>query len=181
MQQYGAYASGKGVIGMLQRLRYLWVFLITTAAAVLLHSLSIALPCPAVEVLTPLNESPWELGKLVFWPYLAGALLLWRLEPSGGSRGGHCAALLASTVLMVLLSRLLWGIAPVYALFSGAVIGGMALYHYLLRSHLPDSELLWYLLAILLGVAYLLLTALSPEGGIFLDPQDAAAMVPIPF
>ena len=57
----------------------------------------------------------------------------------------------------------------------------MALYHFLLRRHLPGGELLWYLLAILLGVAYLLLTALPLTGGIFLDPRDAAAMATIPY
>lgn len=48
--------------------------------AVLLRGLAVTLPSPATEVLSPINESPWELGKLVFWPYLCGALLLWRLE-----------------------------------------------------------------------------------------------------
>ena len=66
---------------MFRKLRYLWAFLLAAAAAVLLWGLAQALPCPATEVLSPMNESPWELGKLVFWPYLAAALLLWRLEP----------------------------------------------------------------------------------------------------
>ena len=66
---------------MFRRLRYLWAFLAAAAAAVLLRGLAAALPCPATEVLSPINESPWELGKLVFWPYLTAALLLWRLEP----------------------------------------------------------------------------------------------------
>ena len=78
---------------MFRRLRYLWAFLAAAAAAVLLRGLAAALPCPATEVLSPINESPWELGKLVFWPYLTAALLLWRLEPlESASRGGHCAA-----------------------------------------------------------------------------------------
>ena len=141
-----------------------------------------ALPCPATEVLSPINESPWELGKLVFWPYLTAALLLWRLEPlESASRGGHCAALLAATALMVLLCRFLWGVLPLWLLFCGAAAGAMALYHFLLRRRLPGGELLWYLLAILLGVAYLLLTALPLTGGIFLDPRDAAAMATIPY
>ena len=167
---------------MFRRLRYLWAFLLTAAAAVLLRGLAVTLPSPATEVLSPINESPWELGKLVFWPYLCGALLLWRLEPPGtASRGGHCAALAAGTGLMIILCQLLWDIVPRYALFCAAVLVGMALYHFVLRRHLRGSELPWYLLAILLGIAYLLLTALPPYGGIFLDPHDAAAMAPIPF
>ena len=167
---------------MFRRLRYLWAFLAAAAAAVLLRGLAAALPCPATEGLAPINESPWELGKLVFWPYLAAALLLWRLEPlESASRGGHCAALLAATALMVLLCRFLWGVLPLWLLFCGAAAGAMALYHFLLLRRLPGGELLWYLLAILLGVAYLLLTALPLTGGIFLDPRDAAAMATIPY
>ena len=59
---------------MFRRLRDLWAFLAAAAAAVLLRGLAAALPCPATEVLSPINESPWELGKLVFWPYLTAAL-----------------------------------------------------------------------------------------------------------
>lgn len=167
---------------MLRRFRYLWAFLLTVFAAVLLRGLAITMPSPATEVLSPMNESPWELGKLVFWPYLCGALLLWRLEPeNSASRGGHCAALLAVTFLMVILCQRLWGVIPLWLLFCAAVAGAMALYHFLLRRHLWGGALLWYLLAILLGVAYLLLTALPLSGGIFLDPHDAAAMATIPF
>lgn len=167
---------------MIRRFRYLWTFLLTAAAAMLLRGMSIALPSPATEVLSPMNASPWELGKLVFWPYLCGALLLWRLEPRGtASRGGHCAALLWATGLMVLLCCLFQDTLPLCLLFSAAAAGGMALYHFLLRRHMWGGELLWYLLAILLGIAYLLLTALPPYGGIFLDPRDAAAMAAIPF
>ena len=82
---------------------------------------------------------------------------------------------------MVLLCRFLWGVLPLWLLFCSAAAGAMALYHFLLLRRLPGGELLWYLLAILLGVAYLLLTALPLTGGIFLDPRDAAAMATIPY
>ena len=167
---------------MFRRFRYLWSFLLMVCAAVLLRGLAVTLPSPATEVLSPVSESPWELGKLVFWPYLCGALLLWRLEPeNSASRGGHCAALLAAAAFMITLCQLLWGVIPLWLLFCAAVAGGMALYHFLLRRCLWGGELLWYLLAILLGVAYLLLTAMPLTGGIFLDPRDAAAMGVIPY
>ena len=168
---------------MLRRFRYFWAFLLTVFAAVLLRGLAITLPSPATEVLSPMNESPWELGKLVFWPYLCGALLLWRLEPeNSASRGGHCAALLAATALMVVLCQLLGESVSPYLLLCAGAAGGMALYHFLFRRRrLWGGELLWYLLAVLLGIAYLILTAMPLTGGIFLDPRDAAAMAAIPF
>lgn len=167
---------------MLCRLRYLWAFLLSLSVAVLLRALYIALPCPATAVLTPISLSPWELGKLVYWPYLCGALLLWRLEKGeSASHGGHCAALLSATALMLLLCCFFGLLLPLPLLLGLALGGGMLLYHALLRRRLRGGQLMWYLLAIALGVAYLLLTALPPEAGIFLDPRGAAAMAPIPF
>lgn len=167
---------------MLCRLRYLWAFLLSLAVAAVLRALYIALPCPATAVLTPISRSPWELGKLVFWPYLCGALLLWRLEKGESSpSGGHCAALLFSTALMLLLCHFFGLTLPLPLLSGMALGGGMLLYHTLLRRRLWGGQLMWYLLTVALGVAYLLLTALPPDFGIFLEPRGAAAMTPIPF
>ena len=165
---------------MFRRFRYLWAFLLTAFAAVLLRGLAVALPSPATEVLSPMNESPWELGKLVFWPYLCGALLLWRLEPAG-CRGSHSAALLSAAVLMILLCRLNSGYFPTALCWMLSTGSGLLLHGLVLHHRLRGGALLWYLLAILLGVAYLLLTAIPLTGGIFLDPRDAAAMAAIPF
>ena len=44
----------------------------------------------------------------------------------------------------------------------------------------PGGELVWYVLAILVGIAYLLLTVGAPDIGPFADPA-AAAMGTIPF
>ena len=113
--------------------------------------------------------------------FLSSALLLWRLEPAQGvRRGAHCAALVFATALMAALCQLTGDIAPVWLLFCIAVGGGMALYHTVLRRRARGGAL-WYLAAILLGVAYLLLTARPLTWGIFLDPRDAAAMAAIPF
>ena len=165
---------------MLYRLRYLWAFLLMAAAALLLHCLAIALPCPATAVVAPVCASPWELGKRVFWPYLCGTLLLWRLEPAG-CRGSHCAALLSAAVLMILLCRLNSGYFPTALCWMLSTGSGLLLHGLVLHHRLRGGALLWYLLAILLGVAYLLLTAIPLTGGIFLDPRDAAAIAAIPF
>ena len=75
---------------MFRRLRYLWAFLAAAAAAVLLRGLAAALPCPATEVLSPINESPWELGKLVFWRRCCcGDWSRWR-APRGADTAPRC-------------------------------------------------------------------------------------------
>lgn len=102
--------------------RYILGFFTAAAAAAALWLLHRTFPCPLTALLTPVNGSPWEMGKLLYWPYLP-AVLVRRL------RGG---------------------------------------------------ELLWYVLAILLGIAYLLLTVRAPSAGPFADPS-APAMAAIPF
>lgn len=164
---------------MYRRLRYLWAFLLAAAAAVLLRRLYVTWPCPATAVLSPINESPWELSKLVYWPSLCGSLLLWRQERAQTAPpGGYCAAVLSAAMLMLLLCRFLQAVLPLYVLFLIAVAGAMALHYFVLRRRLPGSGLLWYLLAVILGVTYLLLTALPPGFGIFLPPGNIPAMIP---
>ena len=53
---------------------------------------------------------------------------------------------------------------------------GIALYGLVLRRWLPGGELLWYTLAILMGIAYLLVTAAAPEGALFSDPLGVPTM-----
>ena len=47
---------------------------------------------------------------------------------------------------------------------------GLLLYAFVLRRNLWGGELLWYTLAILLGIAYLLLTVMPPQGALFTPP-----------
>lgn len=54
----------------------------TAAALWLLHR---TFPCPLTALLAPANGSPWEMGKLLFWPYLPAALVIWRLGPEGAA------------------------------------------------------------------------------------------------
>lgn len=139
------------------RMRYEAAFLLTVAAAMLLRRLAVQ---PAALPLVPLADSPWELSKLVFWPYWCGGLLLWRWEDTGQLRTGrHCAAALAATWLMIILCKLAPSL-PTMLHVSLSTAGGLTLYHLVLRRHLPECGCLWYLWAILLGAAYLLLAAL---------------------
>lgn len=154
--------------------RYAIGYGVTVMTGVLLACLQEEVGGVVLRVLSPVNESPWELGKLCFWPYLVGALLIWRLGDGEDSRGGHCALLVAMPLMMTALAYLLPGAAEVLRYTVPAA--GVALYALVLRRRLWGGELLWYTLAILLGIAYLLLTAAPPRGGIFAAPAALPTM-----
>ena len=65
-------------------------------------------------------------------------------------------------------------------LWSLVLAGGLTLHGTVLSRRVPGGELVWYVLAILVGIAYLLLTVGAPDIGPFADPA-AAAMGTIPF
>ena len=65
-------------------------------------------------------------------------------------------------------------------LWSLILAGGLTLHGQVLVRRLRGGDLLWYVLAILLGIAYLLLTVRAPSAGPFADPS-APAMAAIPF
>ena len=134
---------------------------------------------PLVMVLAPMNGSAWEMSKLVFWPYLGGALVIWRGTAMGGSRGGHCVLLLLMPLFMV-LAGWLCHIDGNY-LWVAVLTAGIALYALVLRKKVWGGELLWYTLAILLGIAYILFSVLPPFGGPFTDPCDVSVMATIPY
>ena len=161
-------------------LRYAGGFAVTLAAAVLLQALYAAHPDPLTGILAPVNESPWEMSKAVFWPYLCGAMFIWALGGNGEQRGGHCVTLL----VMPLLCMAAFALLPEtnrWLIWSLVAATGIALYALVFRSHVWGGELLWVTLAILLGIAYLLFTVLPPPWRIFLDPRDVSTFVPIPF
>ena len=69
----------------MRRIRYLPSFLSAAACAALLYGLSVRFPNPLTQALSPVNASPWELGKLAFWPCLPAVLALRRLLAGGES------------------------------------------------------------------------------------------------
>ena len=158
--------------------RYVIGYCVTVLTAVLLWCLRQELGGVVMDVLLPVSGSAWEQGKLCFWPYLTGALLIWRLGDKEDSRGGHCALL----VLMPLALTAVCYLCPVHnvrtilGLWLVVLAAGIALYGLVLRRHLWGGELLWYTLAILLGIAYLMVTAAPPEGALFADPMGVPTM-----
>ena len=86
------------------------------AAALLLWALAVRFPGPLTRALSPVQVSPWEMGKAAFFPLLAASPLLWRLE-KGGSRGGLCLMALAGAGLALALT---------YAPLPPAAVAAMA-------------------------------------------------------
>lgn len=155
---------------------YLLAFHGALAAAALLWALREKLPCPLTDVLSPLRNSPWEMGKAAFFPLLLTAPLLWALQ-KGGSRGGLC---LMATAGALLAAALAYTALPAAAAASLAIAGALALYALVLH-RIGGDALPWYVLTVALTVAYILLTILPPCGGPFLPREQVSAMGTIPF
>lgn len=117
-------------------------------------------------------------------PEVLGAVLLAALCHELGHyaalrrRGGHCLLLAVMPLCMAGLCWLLPG--RWLRLWSLVLAGGLTLHGTVLSRRVPGGELVWYVLAILVGIAYLLLTVGAPDIGPFADPA-AAAMGTIPF
>ena len=71
---------------MKKLLPYVLAFHAALAAAILLWALQEKFPGPLTNTLSPIWNSPWEMGKAAFFPLLAAAPTLWVLQ-KGGSRG----------------------------------------------------------------------------------------------
>ena len=155
---------------MKKLLPYVLAFHAALAAAILLWALQEKFPGPLTNTLSPVWNSPWEMGKAAFFPLLAAAPTLWVLQ-KGGSRGGLCLMALSGAALALALA---WTpLAPAaVAVLEGAYAGtGFGL---------AAGLLPWYLLTAALSVAYILLTILPPAGGIF-TPCTVATGGTIPF
>ena len=159
---------------MKKLLPYVLAFHAALAAAVLLWALRDKVPGPLPNVFSPVYPSPWELGKAAFFPLLAAAPLLWRMQ-RGGSRGGLCLTAVCGAALALVLA---WLVPPAAA--AALAIGlALALYAAVLR-RIGGDALPWYTLTIALAVAYILLTILPPSGGIF-APRIVTTSGAIPF
>lgn len=161
-------------------LRYAGGFAVTLAAALLLEALYAAHPDALTGTLAPVNASPWELSKALYWPYLCGMLLMWGMGKETDCRGGHCMVMVLMPLFCVAVFSA-WKEAKPWPVWCIVLALGIAVYALFFRCKVWGGELLWVTLAILLGIAYLLFTVLPPAWGIFLDPRDVATFVPIPF
>ena len=158
--------------------RYVIGYCVAVLTAILLRCMYMEMCGVVLSLLVPINGSALEQGKLCFWPYLAGALLIWRLGDSQDSRGGHCALLVLMPLMLTAVCYLfhIHSVQMLLGVWLVVLALGVILYALVLRRRLWGGELLWYTLAILLGIAYLLLTAMPPESGIFADLTGVPTM-----
>jgi len=153
-------------------------------AGILLHFLYGALPNAATALVSPVRESLWEHGKLIFWPYLAAALLLNRGRP-----GGVRPWLLVLPFLCLGMCLLGW----LYHIILGgeALWVDLALYILLMaagfwlptRSSGPFQGAKWLLPiagCIVLAVLFALFTLWPPERIWFTDLSGACTWVEMP-
>jgi len=136
----------------------------------------------AAGIFAPRFASPWELGKLAYWPLLGSlALTGWM---SGGIRDTLRRAMPCVVLTPAALFLVFWAVSLLRP--AGGVYLLFWLVALLVGTALSDREWegapgnLWLILAVALGVLYLLFTFLPPLAGPFLDPADAAAMATIP-
>ncbi len=150
--------------------RYILGFFTAAAAAAALWLLHRTFPCPLTALLTPVNGSPWEMGKLLYWPYLPAALVIWRMTPERQGRGGHCL-LLAAMPQGVLGRDLMW---LDIAIFQIAVLLGFWVSWTVLRRRALAAPL-WQVAggAVLAAVwaAFIVWTFAPPELPLFVDPE----------
>lgn len=165
------------IYGMMKRIRWSCAvgWLAAGGAGALLWAAAVRWENPLTVSLTAVSDSPWELGKAVFFALLAASPAVWRLG-RGGSRSGLCAASLLGGALGSMLA--LAGLPPA-ASFSLAAALAMAVYGALLRR--LRERALWATAVLALAAGYILLTLLHPTGGLFAPRGDVSALGSIPF
>ena len=155
--------------------RLLCAFLITTLAGGPLHFLYDCFPNPVTALFSPVNESLWEHGKLIFWPILAAALFLNRSHPRYVKPWLVSLPVLLALMLGVgCLYHVAWGGEAMWVdLLLYAVL--MALGFWLpTRFSPPFQGGLWavpVLWTVVLGILFALFT-LRPPGSILFQVLD---------
>ncbi|MEA4941004.1 MAG: hypothetical protein VB094_00505 [Oscillibacter sp.] len=154
-------------------------FLSVLLAGVFLLLLRTVTQNPVCALLTPQFASPWELSKLVFWPLLLAAAIPLR---DGGKLLSRLPWLTVAPVTAVLIFWALAALKPgpgVYLLIW--VVLSAAALALAQRGVLAGGDRsVWLVLAVAMGILYIVLTFLPPVIGPFLDPSDVAAMATIP-
>lgn len=154
-------------------------FLTAVLAGLFLLLLRAAAHNPVFALLTPQFASPWELGKLLYWPLLLAAAIPLR---QGGKFSERLPWLTLAPLAAVLVFWALSALRPgpgVY-LLVWIVLSAAALALAQRGILSKGNRDLWLVLTVALGILYIVLTFLPPGLGPFLDSADVAAMATIP-
>ena len=168
--------------------KLLTAFVAATLCGACLHFVYAMLPDPVTALFSPINESLWEHVKILFWPYLAAALLLTR----GGEKGCRTPWFLSAIILSAAMLVFGW----VYhiamggeslAVDVGAYVLLMAAGFLLLPGALRkvgENGLLRDVLGlavIVLAAALVLFTFLPPDNILFVDLSGVNTWATIPY
>lgn len=166
--------------------KLLTAFVIVTLAGACLHFFYDFVPNPVVALIAPVNESIWEHLKIMYWPFLAGALVLCRkngrecLGPWLLALLVICAAMLAAGYLYHVTAggeSLAFDIG-LYVLLMGA---GFLLAAVFNRPVVRQRTDLLLLLTIALGGAMVIFTFLPPDHVLFADLSGINTWQVIPY
>lgn len=167
--------------------RLLCAFAVTTVVGACLHFLYALLPSPLTALIAPVNESLWEHVKILFWPYLAAALLLTR----SGGKGCLTPWLLTAPLLCAVM--LAAGYAYHVMLGGEALAVDVGLYVLLMAAGFVLPGLLYrtgegnglrdpaVLLTLALAGALLIFTFLPPDHILFADLSGVNTWSTIPY
>ena len=154
--------------------KLLTAFVAVTLAGACLHFVHDFFSNPVVALIAPVNESIWEHLKIIYWPFLVGALVLCR-RSGRDSLGPWLLALLAICAAMLATGYLYHVTAGgdsvafdigLYVLLMGV---GFLLAAAFNRPAVRRRTDLLLLLTIALGGAMVLFTFLPPDHVLFAD------------
>lgn len=123
-------------------------------------------------IFVPQSTSPWELGKLAFWPLIVVGVTL----PGPWTQGVvRCVIATVAMVFLGWLCQVAGGSGAVWIVLWMAVLA--------VTLSLPamDGQWWWLLAVVVLALSYGVLSYSPALWGPFLDPADVAAMAVIPY
>ena len=153
-------------------------------AGCVLHFLYHWWPSPVTALVAPVNESLWEHIKLVFWPYLAAALILNRDRPGGVRPWLLTLPLLCGiTLLLGWLYHVTLGGEALWvdlALYAAVMVLGFWLPTRFSGPFRGARWLLPILAAALLALLIAWVTVRPPEALLFRDLSAVGSWLPLP-
>ena len=156
----------------------------TMLAGCVLHFLYHWWPNPVTALVSPVNESLWEHVKLVFWPYLAAALILNRDRPGGVRPWLLTLPLLCGiTLLLGWLYHVTLGGEALWvdlALYAAVMVLGFWLPPRFSGPFKGAKWLLPVLVTVLLAGLIAWFTLYPPKGLLFRDLATVGAWLPLP-